>query len=125
MSKMIKVVVKRTGENHDFCELENNLEMMQEIVGGYLEAVRLPNDIVLWCNEEGLIWGLPQNIVLMGGNKVTPIHGDVLFTSVDIKGKTIGLDDKQIVWLNNNIKIIGKAVHDNKEYFVFGLECGE
>ena len=44
-------------------EIENTLEAKQEIVGGYIECVYLPNDenVVLICNEEGKINGMKLN----------------------------------------------------------------
>ncbi len=43
--------------------VENNLKNMQSVVGGYIEAVTLSRNphVVLICNEEGRINGLPQN----------------------------------------------------------------
>lgn len=119
----IRAIRKRVGENLEFFELENELTALQEVVGGYLEVVRLPNDIVLWCNEEGLLQGLPQNLILMGDKNV-PIVGDVLFTSTNIRGDTTGLNELQMVWIINRTKIIGKGEYDGVEYFLYGLNCG-
>jgi hypothetical protein len=120
----IKAIRKKVGENVEFFELENELSALQEVVGGYIEAVSLPNGIVLWCNEEGLLEGLPQNLILLGDRSV-PIVGDALFTSADVKGETIGLNELQMVWIVNRMKIIGKSKYDGVEYFVYGLDCSE
>ena len=47
-------------------EIENDLKSMQEVVGGYIEAVYPFEDeeIALICNEEGKLNGLPFNRVL-------------------------------------------------------------
>jgi len=37
------------------------LPEVQEMVGGYVERVKLPGGMVLLVNEEGLIRGLPGN----------------------------------------------------------------
>ncbi len=44
-------------------EIDNTLEAKQELVGGYIECVYLPNDnnVVLICNEEGKINGMKLN----------------------------------------------------------------
>ena len=44
-------------------EIDNTLEAKQDIVGGYIECVYLPNDdsVVLICNEEGKINGMKLN----------------------------------------------------------------
>ena len=44
-------------------EIDNTLEAKQEIVGGWIECVYLPNDnsVVLICNEEGKINGMKLN----------------------------------------------------------------
>lgn len=41
------------------CAVANTLETMQALVGGYIETVTLTEDLVLICNEEGLIKALP------------------------------------------------------------------
>ena len=37
------------------------LKELNEIVGGYIELVTLPNDEYMVVNEEGKMWGLPVN----------------------------------------------------------------
>lgn len=37
------------------------LEQMQDIVGGYIEIVRLTEDVLMVVNEEGKCEGLPYN----------------------------------------------------------------
>ncbi len=36
---------------------------LQAFVGGYTELVRLPGEVDLFCNEEGLLQSLPHNII--------------------------------------------------------------
>ena len=47
-------------------EIGNDLKSMQEVVGGYIEAIYPFEDeeIALICNEEGKLNGLPLNHVL-------------------------------------------------------------
>lgn len=43
-------------------KIDNNLEAMQELVGGNIEAVHpFSDDVALVCNEEGIIMKLPLN----------------------------------------------------------------
>lgn len=60
----MKVIIKEPGEpiGH-FAEIDNTLEAMQEIVGGYIETITLPGCVIV-CNEEGKLRGLPENLKL-------------------------------------------------------------
>ena len=51
----VTTVEPRNGKS--FC-----LEELQHAVGGYIEAVYLPDGKVMIVNEEGKLDGLPQNI---------------------------------------------------------------
>ena len=44
--------------------MENALASMQELVGGYIEAVYLRGGMVIICNEEGKLRGLEPNFPL-------------------------------------------------------------
>ena len=59
----IKGLLIKPYELPEEIEIDNTLEAKQEIVGGYIECVYLPNDdsVVLICNEEGKLLGLPFN----------------------------------------------------------------
>lgn len=41
--------------------IKNELEALQEIVGGYIECLPLDDETTIICNEEGKINGLPLN----------------------------------------------------------------
>ena len=51
----------------------NTLEAFQEAVGGYIETVTLASDLVIICNEEGRLIGLPFNVEVYGCDFVGPI----------------------------------------------------
>ena len=57
----IRVLVVKPEEEPEERTIENMLEAMQEIVGGYIETVTLEDELVLICNEEGKLNGLPMN----------------------------------------------------------------
>lgn len=45
---------------------ENTLESFQAAVGGNIETVTLATDLILICNEEGRLLGLPHNCNVCG-----------------------------------------------------------
>ena len=57
-------IIKRPGQPAFRREIDNTLEALQELVGGYIETVNLPGGIVMIVNEEGKILRLPINFHL-------------------------------------------------------------
>ena len=50
-------------------EINGTLEEMQQIVGGYIQAIYpFPDEVALICNEEGTLAGLPLNRSLRNEN---------------------------------------------------------
>ena len=100
----MKVIVLSNGMLEEK-EIENTLEELQGIVGGYIEfpllgGVFKKNIIDTIINEEGkYIEGLKPEIALIDNNtkKILDIvYGNCIFASHDSEGNTIGLNDKQI-----------------------------
>lgn len=59
---LIKVVIKRPGEEPKIEMVENELSELQRIVGGYIEAVTgFTSETIIVCNEEGKIQQLQSN----------------------------------------------------------------
>ena len=54
------------------------LENLQAYVGGYIETVTLAKDLVVICNEEGRLMGLPPNCRICGVDFV----GDIIIAGV-------------------------------------------
>lgn len=75
----IFVWVKRPGESPKHVWMSNNLQNLQRYVGGYIETVTLDEDIVIICNEEGRIMGLPYNCEVYG----IDFCGDIIFAGID------------------------------------------
>ena len=75
----ISVLVKEPGEAAYHTHIENSLEALQETVGGFIETVTLSDNLVLICNEEGRIWGLPLNFKMCGQD----FFGTVIVAGVD------------------------------------------
>lgn len=97
-------------------DIENTLEALQKIVGGYIEIPFLSkifyqNEIDIIINEEGkMIEGLKPEIAILenGSNKVLDVvMGNCLFASHDDEGNTVGLTDKQIEIVENELKMSG------------------
>lgn len=63
----ILVVIKEPGQPPRVEPLfENTLEAFQKAVGGWIEAVTIADDVVIICNEEGRLRGLPFNVEVLG-----------------------------------------------------------
>lgn len=94
---MIKVVIVEPGKEPYVKVIKNTLEAMQEIVEGYIEQVSLEetdkHSLVLICNEEGKLIGLPGNRRI--GNDI--IAGTFFVAAVDIdSGELVSLTEDQI-----------------------------
>ena len=60
----MRILLVKPGESCETVEVENKLETLQKIVGGYIEAVALNEKTTLVCNEEGKVNGsMPNRIV--------------------------------------------------------------
>lgn len=74
----ILVVIKEPGQAPKVEPLfDNTLEAFQEAVDGYIEAVTIAEDVVIICNEEGRLRGLPFN---------TRVHGISFVGTVIVAG---------------------------------------
>lgn len=74
---MITVVIKEPGKEAYSKEIEDDLEVYQNILGGYLEAVGFDKRQVLLCDEEGKFKGYEPNLL---------VPGDVIVGTVIIVG---------------------------------------
>lgn len=59
--KEISVFVKEPGKAPRHIYIPDTLKNLQKIVGGLIEIVTLENGLVVICNEEGRLLGLPKN----------------------------------------------------------------
>ena len=92
----IKIIQFNVGQEPATKEVENTLETMQEIVGGYIETVWIErlNDgvITLVCDEEGLLKDKPVN-KFVNDNQIV---GDFFIAKVNNKGDFISLSEEDI-----------------------------
>ena len=92
----INIVVKKVGELPYIASYENDFELgdMQSLIGGYVECVRITDEIDMWVNEEGALRSLPLNLFLSNGtHTLDGIVGNVFFASHDDEGNVIGLNE--------------------------------
>ena len=69
----IKAIIKKPQDEFGrLVEIENELQVFQNIVGGFIETTGYKN-LVIICNEEGKLRGLQPNIVLGREMLVGPI----------------------------------------------------
>lgn len=75
-NKLKGLLLPASGEIREL-EIDNTLEELQKVVGGYIETVDVTTDVVAIVNEEGRILGLAPNVHWPG------IVGDAFLVSVD------------------------------------------
>mgnify|MGYP003094006342 FL=1 len=61
----MKAIRKKPGAQPEIIEVDNTLKALQTEVGGYIETVSIA-DVVIICNEEGRLCGLPYNCRFVG-----------------------------------------------------------
>ena len=86
MSKSYKIraIIKRPDERYGHVtNISDTLKNLQGIVGGKIEALRISEDAVIICNEEGKLMGLPHNFFYRGYPFFDNIVGDCIVVGVD------------------------------------------
>lgn len=97
----MKIVVKKAGQGLEVKEINGELHEMQEIVGGYIQAVMVTDDpIFCVCDEEGKLKDKLPNFMLNGD----VIVGDVFFCGANEEDFE-SLTDTQIEFLMCLFKI--------------------
>jgi hypothetical protein len=94
MENIRAMVVKADSEALTVTEhFEHSLENLQKAVGGYIEAVRITDSIVMWVNEEGKLNDLAPNFNLngVGDMLLDVVVGDVVITGCNGEGDTLSL----------------------------------
>ena len=75
----MRVIVKNPGKPPEERDVKNELHALQELVGGYIETVRVNKAVIAVVNEEGIIRGLPYNCTLIGWFQSPHIFGPIIF----------------------------------------------
>lgn len=105
-------------------DADNELAALQYLVGGYIQAVDIPNrsDLTAFCNEDGKMKDLAWNDNATKLTGLLPhdyIAGNlVIMGAVDSKGETLGLSDELIASL-------GIEEEDEKTYSIYRYRQGQ
>lgn len=89
MNNKMKVFLIKEDGSSQVISVKNELPELQKLVGGYIETVTLNTDIVLVCDEEGLLKEKKQNPALKD------IAGDFFLCGID-GDEFRGLTDREI-----------------------------
>lgn len=81
--KNVRVAVFRPGQETSFELVRNDLQSQQALVGGFIEMVRITEQLAVICNEDGKLLHLPMNRVLMRAPTVAERHEKGLALWVD------------------------------------------
>lgn len=103
MTRTIKVVMCPANQRPYIKSIRNSLHAMQNAVGGYIEMIELEDNLVIVCNEEGRLLGLPANKSIMmpglvGNCFIASASGEDLTDCSDIQ---LILDACMRSWLRN------------------------
>lgn len=105
----MKVLVKEPGKPAEVREIENTLEATQEIVEGFIEVVRLAEDLLLVVNDEGKINGMKPNFICCGDLICGPAFFCGEYLGED-GGEFCGLTDEKIEGLKDLFPFIFREV---------------
>lgn len=75
----MRIILYEVGKEPVVKEIANELNPMKQIVGGWIETFSQPDGIILVCNEEGKLIGLPMNRVMFN----EPIAGNFFLCRSD------------------------------------------
>ena len=89
----MKAIIKEVGQKPRIDDIKNDLETIKSLIGGYVEVLRMEENILLICNEEGKLNGLPPNF----STGYDIIAGTAVFVSFDGKEDFTGLSDTQML----------------------------
>ena len=122
----MKVLVLSNGELK-VKEIDNTLEALQKIVGGYIEIPYLSevfakNGIDVIINDEGkFIEGMKPEIAIVkdGTNEVLDVvMGNCIFASHNDEGDTVALNEVQIMIVQNELKMLAGLTMNGKQHIV-------
>lgn len=75
----IRIYVKDPGEDPRPVNISNTLEALQNFVRGYVEIVRLSDQLVMIINEDGHQLGMFRNFDFLGST----VYGPAIFAGID------------------------------------------
>ena len=114
MNNTMKTLILSNGKLEEK-EIENTLETLQKIVGGYIEVpyisgVFTENGIDMVINEEGkFIEGLKPEIAILDyntGRILDLVYGNCIFVSHDEEGEMVSLSKEQMEIVTDELDFI-------------------
>lgn len=108
---MIIALIVKVGQDPEAHAIVETLPCFQAIVGGHIEAIRLDEHTILYCNEDGHALGLPFNC-FVGKREAgaLAIHGDFFLVGEDGMGEVCSLKPEQVKTWGERIRE-AKAAH--------------
>ena len=94
--KVVRVAVYRVGADAVVESIEDSLDAQQKLVGGYIEGLGLGNSLLLICNEEGKLKGLPPNRFVPGRDLIV---GDFFVTRTNSEGESDDIEEADLKFL--------------------------
>ena len=76
----MKVIVKRPNEKLEAIEVGNELEKLQQLVGGYIETIPYKDNIIVLLDEEGRLKDSEDNIIVP---KYGMLVGNIIFIGTE------------------------------------------
>ena len=76
----MKAIVKRPNEKLETIEVGNELEKLQQLVGGYIETIPYKDNIIILLDEEGKLKDSEDNIVV---SKYGMLVGNIIFIGTE------------------------------------------
>jgi hypothetical protein len=92
----IKVLLLPVGKPGTVVEIDNKLEAMQKLVGGSIEGVSIEANVMVMCNDEGRLNGLPFNRLFADLRNPVDFCGDIFITRHDNEGESTSLTARDI-----------------------------
>jgi hypothetical protein len=110
--KQIRIILVAPEKEPIEMIIRNDLTMLQDLVGGYIECIRQDGyDIII--NEEGKLEGLQPNFLIYGGADY--VAGTALFAGVDYdSGEFKSLTDEQINIIKSNFGRVDEIDENNR-----------
>ena len=110
----MKMIIKNPGEKHLIKEMDDNLKLLQDMLGGYIEYPYIEplhkQNIAMIVNEEGKLFNLPPSILLIHDGEVCDmIAGSAIF--VGLKYTEEGIENTDLT--NEQIEFINKLINYN------------
>lgn len=91
----LRIVIVEPNKAPYIKKVSNTLRALQDIVGGNIETITIPNRFIIVCNEEGRIHSLPLCRILTQNNCEFPLFGTCFLISSSGE-EFVSLSEKQI-----------------------------